>query len=464
MCLKYVKIQNSHPAGITHCYVPCGECADCRRQKQRAWQFRINSEFLYLIRQGWHVGFCTLTYNDEHLPKIPRMCFISEYKDIPCFSRSDVRQWIDGVRQYCKYHYDMTKDRRIRYFVASELGTLRHRPHYHAILAWPPDLSYEEMHRICTEQWNSKEHPRGFLFPRHYLGDARMMSFEVVGDASKCFQYISKYVCKDLELEKLKEGSKFYDDRKHYEEGSDERYLNDVYRNTLSFHIQSQSLGFEAIKNLTDEEKMEVFANGLSFVGDGEIYQVPMYIKNKLVYDPYYVYDENGKRLVRRQASDFFLNHAAEIFERKADWYTKLCRASESAQYYKDRGLDDATADNIASYFEHYVGLVKRYMPDAFEGNNMGKYYLAYHRVSPLYRYEDIAPLSQWLLRWYPEADLIPSSYGDFNYRLSVLDNYWNMVDNSNALLGSFGEPDRAEREHKVSKVLDFFNNLQGVK
>ena len=41
-------------------------------------------------------------------------------------------------------------------------------------------------------------------------------------------------------------------------------------------------------------------------------------MKNKIVYNKYYVVDENGKRLVRREATKFFEEHREELFNEKA--------------------------------------------------------------------------------------------------------------------------------------------------
>lgn len=459
MCLKRVKIESATQAGIKYAYVPCGKCVDCRRKMAQAWSFRINSEFLNLKKRGWNVAFCTLTYRPEDLPTIPDMCFLhaDEVRSIPCFNRAQVRAWIDEVRQYCKYHFGFTKENRMRYFIATELGTLRHRPHMHAVLAWPNSVSYEKMHAICSEKWKY-----GFLFPRRPEGDKHMLPFEVVGDASKCFTYVSKYVCKDLELEKLIGTTKFYSDVKNYEEGSPERTAFDAWRNCQSFHIQSQSLGFEAIKNLPDEEKMDVYQHGLVFSADkgAKPQQVPIYIKHKLIFDPYYVYDEDGKRLVRRRANEFFLKHAHEIFDAKAEFYQKYCCTAESESYYKNRGLSELESKLISRTIRKLRENCDLYFPDLSIDNKMGKMYLAYHRVEWSYCYE-IELCAQWMLRYYPDARLVPSIRTDsWTYGISYLRNYWDAVDCANSLLGSFGAPEREEDEKRVSECLDFFKNL----
>ena len=40
----------------------CGDCLECRQQKQRAWKVRMNEE----LRQEPNAYFLTLTITDEH--------------------------------------------------------------------------------------------------------------------------------------------------------------------------------------------------------------------------------------------------------------------------------------------------------------------------------------------------------------------------------------------------------------
>lgn len=459
MCLKCFKVDSASPAGIRHSYVPCGVCEDCRRKLAQQWSFRINAEFLDLKKRGWNVAFCTLTYAPEHLPTIPDECFVNpdKVKVIPCFNRFQVRTWIDEIRSYCRYNFDFKGENRIRFFIASELGSLRHRPHYHALLAWPSSVSYKEMHAICTDYWHY-----GYLFPRDFRGDGKCLSFEVVGDASKVFTYCSKYACKDLTLLQLQSNSEFYSNKEKYEEDSPEMSCYRTWRNCQSFHIQSQSLGFEAIKNLSDSEKMRIYRYGMRFSSDEDAkpQQIPLYIKHKLVFDPYYVYDENGKRLVRKKANDFFLRHAHEIFDMKAEYYQKFCCSAESAQYLKDRGLSDFDAERISGDIRQRRELADRYFNDLSKDNTLGKMYLAYHRVNLEYCYP-IELCHQWLLRYFPDAlyePIVVSSV--WLHELTYLKSYWESVDSAQALLGSFCVEKRAKESAQVDACRDFFKNI----
>lgn len=463
MCIQYVKLRQRNASGLKYSYVPCGKCADCRKKMAAAWSFRMNSEFHYLKSQGWNIAFCTLTYSEDNLPYIPEKCFKSGYKPIPCFSRSQVRSWIDNIRHYCKRHYRLVNGDNIRYFIASEYGSESHRPHYHAILAFPNRVSYQEMHEICSRYWT-----HGLLFPRDYRGDAAndCMSFEVVGDASKVLNYCSKYVCKDLAFMQEISDSTFYN-YKEYSSDSDEYAYGKMYLDTVPFHLQSKSLGFEPFKLMTDEEKKNVYLNGKSFVGDGEIYNMPVYVKNKLCYDLYYIVTKSGQRLCRRKASAFFEKYRKVIFDRKAQWTMQYLKQSESVGYFTSRGLDTELATEFANR-------VRQLRIDAYSifgdeagvqletSNYLGKMYLAYHNVS-ISNCFAIDLCEQWMRRYRTSevnnVDIDKLKLYD-SFKLNYFRQYWSFVDMANSYLGSIALAKREEAEAMLARIRDFYNNL----
>lgn len=467
MCLQYIKLKTKNRQGLRYAYVPCGKCADCRKEQHKAWQFRLNSEFFDLKNKGWNVAFCTLTYDEDSLPKIPEVCFkdVSQYRDIPCFDRRSVREWIDNIRQYCKYHYRFVDGDNIRYFIASEYGSNTHRPHYHAILAWPcvsksgqPGPSYEKMHALCSHYWTG-----GFLFPRHYLGDGDCLSFEVVGDPTKCLGYVSKYAAKDIDYVDEIRDVELYDNVRHYVEGTDERAYARVYQNCKPFHIQSVSLGFEPIRRMSDEEKREVFVNGMSFVGDGNVYKVPVYIKNKILFDNYYVFDAlTGKRLVKRNASQFFEKYGREIFEEKAKFYHKyVCETN--TDWLLSNGVDHDIACTFGDCLDKLKSIVDSYYDDSLYGNNMmGKMYMAYQNIKVSECYDQDL-YDQWMMRYHrPEENAyrvkdlsLYSSVGLF-----YLHRYWNAVDMLNSYVGVTHLDEREAEERLSKRILDFFKKV----
>lgn len=462
MCTQYVKTRTKNSNGVKFCYVPCGKCADCRKKMQQAWMFRMNSEFLYLKSQGWKVAFCTLTYSEDKLPHVPSECFVDEtqYREIACFSRSHVREWIDSIRHYCKRHYRMVNGQNIRYFIASEYGEESHRPHYHAIIAWPPVCDYATMHSLCTHYWN-----HGMMFPQNYLGDGtKCMSFEVVGDATKVLSYCSKYVCKDLAYLEETGDIQFYK-YKDYDEGTDEYSYGKMYADTLPFHIQSKSLGFEPFKLMTDEEKLKVLMNGHSFIGQDQLHELPVYIKNKLVFDPYYIEDEDGNRLCRRQSSEFFEKYRELIFEKKAKYCAQ--RITQVDRGFLDRsGIEESIAVKLTYAIDYYKkAIVENFGSEAMV--DIGKYYLAYYGVQIDHRY-NIPLVEQWMLR-YRHPDDVDAAYAveqwpeADNYKLSYFDCLWNIINTAYTYIDCVNADERLEKERLTRVIQDYFNNIATI-
>lgn len=458
MCLKYVKIDNSNPAGCRSAFVPCGYCVDCRRKVQQAWQFRLVAEAAELKKRGWNIAFCTLTFEDTKLPHIPSACFKDSAKvvDIPCFNRSLVTDFVVSLRNHFKAApYRFVGDNRLRYFIASEYGSLRHRPHHHMILAWPPSVSYKDMHAVCSKAWTS-----GFLFPRDYRGDGDCLSFEVVGDPSKVFRYVSKYACKDIDYYNATKDIDFYDGE--YEEGTEEYTLSRLYRNCKPFHLQSKSLGFEAIRDLPYEKKRDIYVNGLSFFGDGEVYSLPLYLKHKLIFDNYYIVDANGERLCRRKASAFFDRYKTEIFEEKSKFYTSLILQSQDFSYFTRRGVSSDVAHMFVSRISYYKSRLDSvmYSSDPFL---IGKLFLAYYGLNDDYHFSGFSLCDMWYLRYRTPDDIeslrrrVPIE--DSIYPLSWLNQYFDAVVQANTYVGVSCVGEREKQDERLRRIRDFFNN-----
>lgn len=461
MCLRYIKLKTKNESGTRYGYVPCGVCEDCRRKEQNAWRFRLMSEFTTLKQKGWHVGFITLTYDDRHLPKIPKRLFKDdrEYKEIPCFSRKDVSGFINDLRTYFKYAPNcnspvpFTKSNSIRYFVASEFGELRHRPHYHMIIAWPSTVSYKDMHTQIKRLWKY-----GIVGPQEYTGDASSKwPFEVVGDISQAMNYVSKYACKDVSFRMAIKGIKF-------------RGLKEdkVPKMCDSFHMQSKCLGFELIKNMDNDAKLDLFRKGMSFVGDGQSYQIPMYIKNKLVFDVYYVVDEKGDRLVRRKASEFFEKNKEELFKEKSKFYTKYFAESTTSDFYKVRGV----SEELSGQFERTIQYLSRNICDylgfadiseLYTDNVIGQLYLAYAGVRFDRCYDDVDLCNQWMRRYRTEEwnrhdcrgkDLVDPMF------LRMFNDYVYFLNGCNTYVGLSKLKDREDETRMINKLRDYFNNV----
>lgn len=330
-------------------FVPCGKCKECRDNLRLGWTFRLRAEFEHLKKLGWWFGFVTLTYNDCYLPHLPGI-FVKkgvDFSNLPqCFNKHHVRDFIVDFRQWLFRKYDavrrvkdgrVIKDERLRFLIGAELGESTKRSHYHMVLALPPSVPPQEVHKYIKSRWYL-----GFVFPRNFNGGLDGKGYNhspfVVDSVGCATAYASKYVCKDLGFY---ESVNLANLRKKVvvNVGCEQQVfrLSDYF----PFHMQSKSLGACFLDGLDDSKKMTLLTVGHAFMGESAFRHLPVYLKNKLIYNNYYVYDKDGKRLCCRKANDFFKRNYKAIFEKKVDFYEevfKKYRASESlvSKYFSE--------------------------------------------------------------------------------------------------------------------------------
>lgn len=154
--------------------VPCGHCPECVRIKQLSLIQRCSLEAL----EGYPF-FCTLTYNNESLPKL----ITSDNKTIRFADCSDITNMIKRLRK------DNAFTRPFRYICVSELGSKRARPHFHLIFfvkKYDTDTVYTpvNLEKILFEKVLS-------YWVRNY-GSKRSPIYK------PCCTYIRKFVCGKL--------------------------------------------------------------------------------------------------------------------------------------------------------------------------------------------------------------------------------------------------------------------------
>lgn len=151
--------------------VPCGKCHGCFDTRRNIWVNRLMLEF-DLFRFG---TFITLTFRDEppSLEKRPAQLFLKRLRHV-------------------ERDYGIKIPSPLRYFLAGERGSLKGRPHYHAILfginmfdcVWQPFLA--------TYDDNGRP-----VFSSHILEQIWPHGFVTIGEASPAsIRYVAKYVCK----------------------------------------------------------------------------------------------------------------------------------------------------------------------------------------------------------------------------------------------------------------------------
>lgn len=150
----------------------CGKCIWCQKRKQQDWVIRMQEE----MKVSDLALFVTLTYNDENIPT---------ENDLPCVCKRDVQLYLKRLRKSLSPYFT------VRYFLCSEYGMKTFRPHYHAVLFFRLNSSYEwrdsylsSLYKEVVDKWQN-----GFC----YVGTCTPQSIS----------YVAKYVVKPKEYENL---------------------------------------------------------------------------------------------------------------------------------------------------------------------------------------------------------------------------------------------------------------------
>lgn len=413
-----VKIKAVRYASPSMQFVPCGHCDQCRRIEKSGWSFRLGLELEKKLEQGYEIGFCTLTYNNEHVPKIPFECFRYgyEYEEMMCFDKNQMRKFVRNLRTRLFDNYGVTG---LIYFLGSEFGERgTKRPHYHFLVCYPPKkINYIQMHALIVELW----HSNGYVFPDTPDGgrvydDGEALSFKVDTStgAYLCAKYVTKYVCKDVGFIKSLSGISFVDKQNQgvkvpklnlfgvleTEKDGSPKYETayQVFLRCRPFHLQTRSLGWAYFQNMSSVDKLNALKIGVKFLGEEHRQKLPVYLKNKLIFDNKYIlkYDNHGneKRMILREANSFFLENADRIFKLKVDGYEKLFKSLHEQTYWTTRKAP------ISSWrwvdYNFYI-LHNRYGLDDYD---IAACYLAYYKM-PLDRcYDGVHPALVWLQRY----------------------------------------------------------------
>jgi len=423
MCLVPMKIKSRSPSGLKYSFVPCGKCAECRASYKNAWFFRLAVELQECQKLNWHIGFFTLTYNDEHLPY-----FTSESgESVKCFRRSDVRRLILRLRKQYHREFDVTK---MVYLIASEFGEHTQRPHYHGIICFPPCIAPSRMLSDIKRYWSDENMDSlGFIFPS--LEQYAEQKF-IVTSAYASAMYASKYCCKDISFNDVISCL------------SDSDLKSDAWKDCKQFHIQSKSLGSRLLSDLSDDDKIKLLREGLQLVGSPRALSVPLYIKNKILYDPLYMTDSEGNRVVARVASSFLRSHAREVYDMKLKFYEGFFAKWKSSDYWSSLGLDASIiskAVDASCYLFNRFGTMQR----------CAMYYLSYFGVDIANRSGDC--VQSWLNRYFVCSELVR----DYEFVFNDTDKLFS------CLFGLHNLKNREvayEKMLKINGVQEYFKNL----
>lgn len=468
MCtnLKPLNVNSRSTHGVKFSYVPCGECMECRKQYQNDWAFRLSAELDCLKKRGWLIGFCTLTYKNKKLPHVPKTAFYkdSPYRKIPCFSRKHVRTFIDNLRKYLWRDYSLTG---IRYFVGAEFGENTKRPHYHMLICWnpQPDMSGKAlitpvlMHRKILHCWQN-----GFVFPFKVDGgkDGKgyyHKPFEVSASAFDASHYASKYACKDLAFQETLRGV---------------CQKSESFKDCKCFHLQSRSLGAFLLENITDEMKMNLINNGVSFQSEEKNKKIPRYLKNKILFTQKYSYlslrgeklrkidggfvDEKtgefhkyAKRIVERVPSAFFKKNYKKIYQNKVEYYQEFISQLLDLTYIESLDIEHKRKYEV--YTELRKDILNYSVKYCSRNESLGEDIVRFSGVYGENCFESAYPALTWFNRFLVGHEFKTLKCIEFEKYCMV-----NVIYNKICQFLSFRSDDKKEieKERYLSKVNDY--------
>ena len=445
MCLNYINIKKSkNPYNIKSAFIPCGWCEECRQHQKNEWTTRLKAEIEeYHTNMGYNVGFLTMTYQDKCLPHIPKSYFKEgEYEKIPCFSYKDIKNFTDRIRGHLWRQYNM-KDG-FRYFITSEYGEKTHRPHYHGIILFNNKIDHKTMWEICQDAWSGTTHQiknnKKRNTRRTFLGQIGDLNKFIPKDNYKCGAYVAKYVCKDIEFHKVT-SNKF-------------NHLNKKKRNELRhfqpFHKQSLGFGACIIKGKTNEQLLQMYNEGIQFTGNPKMIELPVYIKNKILFTTQKLYNLNTHKFETiKKYTKFFYKNKKAIYDKKinaAKTILKQFSTKEYWQIHKIQGQFNDRAYNSCNCILNNCDI-----------NELARFYTLYFGV----KYENCKwmdkPEDILFARYNPAADLsrldtIPYDYYEY---------YTNCI---GWLLDSTKLTDSTERNESqelYDQIKAFFNNYK---
>lgn len=300
------KVINTDGGQLLKMQVPCGHCAQCLRAKRNEWYIRSHYEMQRTFSLGGYVYFDTLTYADEHLPKLSHFIDIKNYglADFSCFNHTHFKAFLKRLRRRIAHHYHVDSSA-FRYFLTTEYGEddrYTHRPHYHILFFVYADIDPLKFSQLVADCWQYGRtdgfpyKPDSYVYRHVYgrkYGETDNKDFPTT---SAVCMYVSKYITKhskftkvlDERMKELRNKLMCYNRIHHLTiTQEDEDMLKELKRNIDMFHRQSQGFGLSYIDNLTPEKLMFLETDQMIMKDRDKIvktYPLPMYYKRHLFY------------------------------------------------------------------------------------------------------------------------------------------------------------------------------------
>lgn len=345
MCRKPIRIKNNgkyiteNTGYQYYIWVNCGKCDECIKAKQTEWNLRTYYQCKECLEKGGFLYFDTLTYRNEDLPRITN--YIEANQNFACFDYRHIREFYENLRQLLK----LKKDDKVKYFITSEYGDIRHRPHYHIILyVYDNTIDGLTLSKKVSKAWKHGRTDGAPWKSRQYVQQHNIIK-EINLD---CIRYVAKYVNKSQSFMKIinerwKKLETYYEKTK-FDKLQIKRIRKQYYRLTTPFHRQSRGFGITAINNRTIEDITE---NPILWYNDDTLAitrktQLPMYYYRK-IFARQIKY--NGKRIWINNEEGIKYKEAQEkrLIERTTD------KVKDQAINAGKR-IDEKTATELSMY------------------------------------------------------------------------------------------------------------------
>lgn len=159
-------------------YQTCGNCLGCRLMYAKQWADRCLMESQY-HDETW---FVTLTYDEDHITRVPSVNADGEYTEAGTLVKRDLQLFWKRLRKECEKN-----DTKIRYYACGEYGDKTFRPHYHAIIfgLHIPDLELYERRK-------GGDYSRSFLLDKIW-GNGNVI---IAKASAETMCYTARYVVK----------------------------------------------------------------------------------------------------------------------------------------------------------------------------------------------------------------------------------------------------------------------------
>lgn len=353
--------------------VPCGHCGECRTKQQQSFESRVYYEYLDTESRDGFTFFQTFTYNEENVPR---------HFGIRTFSRSDIRDFT------LSFHHFMRKDRykdiSFKYFITCEYGGITYRPHYHALFFVVGDISVEEFAKITEILWD-----KGFCDTNNPDPTKRHTPLERVVNAEGALSYVSKYVCKDFDFERMLDGQEEMTDA-HLtipRELIPECTLKEI----RPFHRQSNGLGLCMKDMISDHDLLDGKVKIPDSLQGTKYVSLPQYIDRKVFYDynpedKCFRLNDSGlemkahrdkyNRSYVKQSLSFIFDNFEQLWKCNPSYCQKKSHFDSwsDAKLFVWSQMAGRSFDQLALYIQHYKDLILPEDISSYSEDDLEKY------------------------------------------------------------------------------------------